>query len=1595
MSTRRTSLGSRRGTRKSQSLPLTSVSYDIYCMNFYDKSLAGVRNEYVNQIKIGLRRFLFVIDLEEEIRKAQYTNEQNSRVSKLKKQVSIDPIPTDRMPLVLLRIQGCLEDYEKVEKRIEAENSFSLLKYFQRNTPADIKLKFINITNQKDKAGMDSKRAKPPAKSKETTDTLSRSKIACFGVTSKEHHKVGKGRPLSQRPYIKDQPQVTSILILIIGQLDNDFYQTLLSYSLPLRGIIHFLPEDCAYDVLVPRPRRLRERRECIENIQREIHSLRKRSATKQVGIFQQHLPQMSMCQATKFAGDIFSQMTWFIYDTQTLYEQYAEFYVKPYNEINIKMSPTASMQDSYNLANSLSLAGHYLQQDIPGVHDDDATIYLYLESLLNTFGSPKEVMTEMEVLLLGNPSSLMQTRVLDKLKVYANAFKSIVKLVKTERLFIEQANPLLNSIVSYMDQKLMRNIYHACLDYNILRRYFNLANLEYTPYINEVEPKRLPKFAKLYLTDDSVTQRIVQLIDEFENYKIEELQPNVKLYKFKRRMNEVFEHQKDVILPSRLCFRDFTLYNAQEFLKDLVTPEMFEGSIDSPQDPLSHISSVYSDVRETIKPFGQCPNVRYMIAPSVFIRPKSLKANRLAEQLKAKEKEKDRQSFRATKGQKENINGSNSNIRSNTSRHKSTVITNGTDGSSKEQYSYIGLGPDHPLLKGYNLDDTLQTIKTKTSKYHFEEGHLKLYQEKWNFRQTNKYVNIEINKQLIHLTNERGNMNQISNNIRIQTTNGVHLRIRPNSEECAKAVLNYPNGLSLYCHDTHAEHLWSGHQSEQNESRRICTPYGCVIVFYNDNDTVVIMRYNGEVYRLYSYPDVMGEEEGEAEETSEFVNACSTQSTYHTYKPLSKENVKKSSSVPRKRTKKANKTSSANRESAGAEPKAKKSIHSNSSTSSQTLAVKSAKAQVREMRLNQTAALFASIDNELKFLDSMMAMFGFTYVHLKLTTSLGSVVHVQGPRKIYCAKPIRVTEWHDYFANESYAMRDDGVRMIWTHDTLRCYHSDGTVINTTTAEGVDMGVVEDEIDKQISSSSSHKIRLNKIGSSSLQSDLIYINVIETGDTIKSTEPKQKNFAIDEFLEEGEVEDQQFYDYSFVTFNIDTHMMLHKSYASTQFSSLNFNLTELQMETKVMAVDNLQFRIYPMTNTNNPIGDIRQSGSNKLDENNFKKIFKDGSLSSEADPDEWTRTTDPKSPPRDPKFSCTGVEVDLSNIYMTIEGDNFLLRTQLQRFGCNENADLYHFIFYVSFNIRANIELNLNFEQNLSTVFRNWVEMFHQFVGCACPKYKTTYFVESLSHDCRKKGFELFKTIPPLGEYNFCAGNYFLDPEELKYVHARMVQHFKWYKEDMGKFPRFQKETKKPPTILDFPAVLTTKIFVEIPAQLAYTDRIHLFLYPFDRIKFRKLKHRFNELVESKSYFITLATTKYIFRALLFHLYPNLRVMVKQEISKQSWRNHHESNRRRQFMEQQRLSLYTAMLKHKVYPNYFQFKDKFYSHVRNIDFFEFMSSKCNEKEHPEQYADKNDENQDRIKDKERDALTSEQKKYRKKCVCPKYVKSLQ
>ncbi|EDV58580.1 uncharacterized protein Dere_GG23915 [Drosophila erecta] len=1563
MSLNKSTRGSRR-TRRSLGLGSDLIGPYIYCLNFYDNGLSAVRDEFVKRVQSGSRRAIFVIDLDKEMEEANY---QFQRKSRIKKSGFLDMKPLDPLTIVLQCIQNCVEEFDRVTKQIESEANFDLYAYWQRNIPAQLK----NLLAPKKKGAPDTKRDLNTARSKtgkSSSDKVRLEKIKCSSVTAKEHHKIGKGVPVSKREYIRDNPAFTKMLILIVGQMDKDFYKMLLDFGQPLRAVIHFMPEESAYDLLVPRPRREQKLQEAVAAIQKDVHSLRKRNPTKPVGFFQQQLPQMSACLAAKFTDDVFDQLSWYMYDVETLRDWYRSYYVEPYKETNVKMDPSLSLVEAFHIVESLSIQGHYLKTQMPASRDDNATVYLYLESLMSTFGSPKDLMTETDVLLLANPTSSVQTRVLDKVKLYANSFKSIIKLHKNDRIFVEEANGLLSNLLSYMDQSLMRNVYHGCLEYNLLRRYFTSGYINSTltcePYNGEVEPIYLPKFAELYLTNDSVMQRIIELVEDYDDFSLEEVQPNVHLYTFRRALNEVFEQENQTVIPTRLCFRDFTLYEMENFLKDLVTPQKFNEVTESYLS--RHTESAENSLgQDPYKVRCNEDNDGVNIDPKVFVRRRSIK-----DQL-AKKREKERKEQEEMRAASRKVSVAQEGVlssriaRQSQARGTMASILQPKDSTIDSKHAFfVGLERNHPLLEGYNLDDTRQTIKSKTSKYFFEEGRIVLFEERWNFRQMNKCLALEIGGQEVHFrsADEPLGVTAADSGVRIVSKNGISLRVLAKKTECAKAVLNFPNGLSTYCHDTHTEHVWQYQENELDESRRVCTPYGCVIVFYQSTDTILIMRYNGEVYQLFSFTEADNEEEEDL--NSEFINACSTQSTYSTYQPLPESRKKSKSSGA------SIKKNATTRSTGGLDSIIHPSMFSVDSKKSQN-SKKSigGKRKSQLLKIQQAAALFESIKFELTYLNFIMALYKLSYRHLKLTTSLGSVVHVQRDGKIWCGKPFRNTEWHDYYANESYSMRDDGVKMVWAVGELRCYHNDGTVITSETTEGWDLGTEIDEFDMAISSSSSHANVANR-QSSVFPTEPIFINdpdglpfkdvslnvseaLLSQSSSIRSKDIISKSEVMP-LEEEGEVNLEEGY----ITYVPNSYFFNHKVYAGIHFTFSHITNVDLNLDTSILTCDNLNVRVFkaPLT----PDGQYSEPVEN---------------LSSEADPDEWTKpevrtsikiqepgqseetptNEDQSEEGLDIEVAC--VEVECSNMALVLFGDRVTIQTQLRKFGCDENAKC-------DLQVRDDIELKVNFSESLLTTFRKWVDEITSFINCFCPKKRSLYFLETQNRSCQRKGFELRKSVPPLGKYNFCAGNYFIDVNELTSVNSQMKSRFDWFDKDMQKFPRFQ--TRKAPTQPEFPMVLNSRIYVEIPAQLANTDRIHQFVSEFDSIKFRKQRHRFNE-------------------AILFHLYPKLRHLVHLEISKRSWNNRHEENRRRTFIEQQRFSLYMAMIKHKVYPNYFQFKDQFNSHVRNIEFFQFMTSKCNEKTYPDEI----------ITDPAEEPSPPKKPKLKKsKCVCPKYIKSL-
>ncbi|XP_043064737.1 uncharacterized protein LOC108090067 isoform X2 [Drosophila ficusphila] len=888
-----------------------------------------------------------------------------------------------------------------------------------------------------------------------------------------------------------------------------------------------------------------------------------------------------------------------------------------------------------------------------------------------------------------------------------------------------------------------------------------------------------------------------------------------------------------------------------ENFLQDLVTPQKFSEKLTESYLSNEELSGDIVLGHDSLMVKCNDENDRVPIDPRVFVRRKSIK-EQLAKKKEKKEEDARSMARKSSVNPQQSVLSSRLTRQSEAERTRTSLQPKESTFTKQESQLYLGLAPNHPMLEGYNLDDTRQTIKCKTSKYFFEEGRIVLYEEKWNFRQMNKCLALEIGGQEVHFRSASDplGVTAADSSVRIESKNGISLRVMPMESECAKVVLNYPNGLSTYCHDTHSEHLWQYQDNELDEIRRICTPYGCVIVFYQNTDTILIMRYNGEVYQLYS--STAAENEEEEDPSPEFINACSTQSTYTTYEPLREPKKKQRSNAP------SSQKSSVVRNSGGMDSVLRPSKQSlGSKVSKKSVNSNLGGRRSRILKNQQAVALFESIKFELNFLNFIMALYKLSYRYLKLTTSLGSVVNVQLDGKIWCGKPFRNTEWHDYYANESYSMRDDGVKIIWTKDEIRCYHTDGTVITSGTIEGWETSSDTDEMDFEISSSSSH---INAINSDSFngRGETMFINAPDglpfekvSHETLKVEEVEfqspnasnrklssQSEVIIEE--EEGEV----YFDRIFITFMPNSFMINHKIYAGIHFSFSHITEVDLNLETSIFTCDNMNVRVFkyamPLEAT---------------------QLDPPEPMSSEADPDEWTKpkVKEPSLIPDSDVLSDeiptsgeeqksesldlvlhTCVEVECNNLRLILFDDRVTIQTRIRKFGCDENAKC-------NLQVHDDIELKVNFAENLLTTFRKWIDELTSFINCFCPKRRSLYFLETQNKSCQKKGFELLKTVPPLGKYNFCAGNYFIDVSQLRSVDNQMKNKYDWFDKDMEKFPRFPLIRKPPQQEEDFPMVLDAKIFVEIPAQLANTDRIHQFVTEFDAIKFRKQRYRFND----------------------------------------------------------------------------------------------------------------------------------------------------
>lgn len=75
-------------------------------------------------------------------------------------------------------------------------------------------------------------------------------------------------------------------------------------------------------------------------------------------------------------------------------------------------------------------------------------------------------------------------------------------------------------------------------------------------------------------------------------------------------------------------------------------------------------------------------------------------------------------------------------------------------------------------------------------------------------------------------------------------------------------------------------------------------------------------------------------------------------------------------------------------------------------------------------------------------------------------------------------------------------------------------------------------------------------------------------------------------------------------------------------------------------------------------------------------------------------------------------------------------------------------------------------------------------------------------------------------------------------------------------------------------------------------------------------------------------------------------LHPEISEIARVFWSRNNWRLKHLEHELRLFKETKRIGLYQAMLKHKQFPNYMHYVERYKEQAAKIDFFDFMTNKC-------------------------------------------------
>ncbi|XP_037815462.1 uncharacterized protein LOC119606135 [Lucilia sericata] len=1316
------------------------TSYGLYCVNIHGSGLNAIKEEFKRQALTGLRQTLFIVDLE-ELQKDLNNQPRNSKMRKELKENFNNYLVNN----LIQQIQGFRKEYELLIKKINEELKFNLYEYWLKHLEENNKISLEPKLKENNKPKQ--------LKSEET--------ISCsYTLIPQEHNRVGQPKLISKRKYIKDEPTLGKLYIIILGQMCEEFFKDLLRRDQPLEGIINFIPTESNYDIMLGNNKLRNFIVATLATINFSIYQMRQERSLKPVGLFNHELPVISNCLATKYCREIYDQLTWSIYDIDMLRQQYELYYYKPFQLLDVGIPANVNLTELYYKAESLSIKGHFQNSSLTISGTDLSTIAGYLNSLLNTCACPETEET-------------------------SSNFSSIIKIPKFERLIMADNNTFLLNMLQYVLPNKYDSLYLSCLDYNMLKPYSVFKTPK--PFNNNeesFEPITLPNYVKYYANYDCSQQRITELIKQYNDYQIQEIAPGYKLYTFKRSYNVLNEVEDRVIIPTRLCFRDFTLFQMEEFLQNLNTPTL--------KPELSSDTGLPEKKVKTLE-FDE----------NLFIRPNSLKALKLPKEI-TKEETKSRKSDHSNRSK---------------SGKKSSLAK-----SSIKSENSLGLPQDHHLLKGYNLEDTLQEVKYKISKYYYQQGYVQLYEEKWCFQDMNKQITLAFNNTTIYFNRPRHLPLNLSNNIRLITPNNISIRILNNPEECSKIVMNYPNGLSVFYHDTCCEQIWYCDETPRKEERRIYTNLGAIIVFFKSNDLILIMRYNGELYKLYQHE--LAEEEEEQGYTSELGEVQEKSSGYIDLKAQGDSRL-----VLNQRDKFESKKSS--------------------------------------------NTLKSCINHELNFLNSLCYIYDLKYLHIIITTSQGRRINMTHQGKIFEGPHCHINECHDYFANESYCERSDGVKMIWSSDCFKCFHKDGSLFKTTIEE-IFQHEAGDEFENLISQSSSH--------------DYLNEEMEEEGQDkpLSLKHLKQKPFT---FINHEAAEEHIPSDLPFVTYYCNSYSMQHPNYAEVYI--LNPELPNLLSLMEIFGKDDI--RIY-----------IHREPSYKENHCDYDSLRSEG--------EEYTNDT-----------------TNLKTIVNVWIGEN--LNVSADNEACELYAVMSESQVVKKLKSATSLTLRLKYTDCINDVFKYLINEIASFEGNNKQKTEELYYMEKLNSDCSIRGFEFYAIPPSFSHYNFTVSNNITELKPMTSIQELMTNNSENYLQDLNKFPRFKQENKKKlvDIALEFPQLLSANLFIKIPQQLRTTANITKFLEPFENINFKKLRGKFKNVLN-------------------FYMKPQQQENLKIFCSLKNWSKRHWEHKRRLFTEQQRLSLYHAMIKHKIYPNYWKFSKIYEGHVYRIEFFDFMQNKCEKKE---------------------------------------------